>query len=194
MRVTCPCCDSEFPIEAGFIEGDGKRFAALIAELEPALGRAVLSYLRLFKPMKTALRLARAARIVDDLVNLVRPGTVCKDERVGVRRPANPALWAAGIEQMLSSRDGLSLPLDNHNYLRAVVFGLADKVDAKAEQVRETGARSRAAVGPSPARPGESQTEAHLRWLRQLFEHGRMTDDEYQTAVADAKSKTGQGV
>ncbi|MDC8015184.1 hypothetical protein [Tahibacter soli] len=194
MRVTCPCCDNEFPIEAGFIEGDGKRFAALVAELELALGRAVLSYLRLFKPAKTALRLARAARIVDDLVSLVRSGTVCKDERVGVRRPANQALWAAGIEQMLSSRDALSLPLDNHNYLRAVVFGLADKIDAKAEQARETVARSRSAVGPSPERRGESPTEAHLHWLRQLFEHGRMSDAECQKAVAEAKSKVGQDV
>ncbi|MDC8012913.1 hypothetical protein [Tahibacter soli] len=71
---------------------------------------------------------------------------------------------------------------------------MAEKIDAKAEQVRETVARSRAAVGPSPARLAESPTEAHLRWLRQLFEHGRLSDDEYQNAVAEAKSKTGQNV
>ena len=48
------------------------------------------------------------------------------DERNGVRRSASPAMWATGIEQMLAQRGSLTLPLENHNYLRAVVFGLAD--------------------------------------------------------------------
>ena len=193
MRLTCPCCDTEFPIEAGFSEADGKRFAALVAELEPALGRAVLAYLRLFKPNKTALRLSRATRIVDELMMLVRAGTVCRDERAGMRRPADQTVWAAGIEQMLAAREGLSLPLDNHNYLRAVVYGLADKADAKAEHAREAAARTRIAAGSSLAAPGESRLDAQLRWLRQQFERGQITESQHQESIADAKAKLGQG-
>lgn len=92
---------------------------------------------------------------------------------------------------MLSSRGGLSLPLDNHHYLRAVVFGLADQIDAKAEQARESVRRSRAADGPSPERPGESVLESTLGWLRQQHAYDQITDEQYRAAVADAKAKSG---
>jgi len=134
MHVTCPSCHEPFPIAAGFLEVDGKRLAALLAEMEPVLGRAVLAYLRLFKPAKQGLRTARAAKLVAELDGLVREGTVCRDERGGVRRPATPAMWAQGIEQLLQQMDRLTLPLANHHYLRAVVYGIADQVDAAAER------------------------------------------------------------
>jgi hypothetical protein len=137
MHITCPTCHDRFPIAAGFLEDDGKRLAALLADMEPVLGRAVIGYLRLFKPAKQGLRTARAVKLVQSLDELVREGTVCKDERGGVRRPATPAMWAEGIEQMLTDHARLSLPLGGHNYLRTVVFGIANQADAAVEQARE---------------------------------------------------------
>ncbi len=61
MRITCPNCCESYPIDAGFADDDGKRLAALFAGMEPVLGRAVIGYLRLFRPAKTALRTVRAA-------------------------------------------------------------------------------------------------------------------------------------
>lgn len=142
MQLVCPCCDTPFPIEAGLADADGKRLAALLAEMDPALGRAVIGYLRLFRPAKQALRTARAAKLVAELDALVRAGTVCRDERAGVRRPATTAHWVAGIEQMLEQRERLTLPLSTHHYLRAIVFGLADQADAAAERQREADARA----------------------------------------------------
>lgn len=157
MQVCCPVCDTPFPLAAGFSEADGKRLAALLAEFEPALGRATIGYLALFKPAKTALRIARAAKLVGELQQLVAAGAVCKDERGGVRRPASPATWAAGIEQMLAQRASLSLPLDGHNYLRAVVFGLADKADAVAERQREADLQQGRRRGEPQALPNPVQ-------------------------------------
>ncbi len=137
MRITCPCCGEEYPVDVGFADDDGKRLAALLAEMDPVLGRAVIGYLRLFRPAKQALRTARAVKLVAELDVLVRAGTVCRDERGGVRRPATPAHWAEGIEQMLAQRERLTLPLTTHHYLRAIVFGLADQADAAAERQRE---------------------------------------------------------
>lgn len=190
--MVCPCCDVEFPIEAGFADDDGKRLAAVLAEFEPALGRSVLRYLRLFKPAKTALRSARAAKLVRELAELIKAATVCRDERSGLRRPASAAVWNAGIEQMLANRASLTLPLENHNYLRAVVFGLADQADAQSEHTREQARKMprRTSDGPSPVRPGEDPLQATLAWLAQMREYGHVDENEYAARLAAARSKS----
>lgn len=192
MRVTCPCCQETYPIAAGLADDDGKRLAALFADMEPVLGRAVIGYLRLFKPAKTALRNARAIKIVQELVELVRPGTVCRDERGGLRRPASPVLWAAGIEQMLAAPGKLGLPLANHHYLRAVVFGLADTADAAAERQREADARAgKRRAGPSDNVVSESPLQSQLAWLRQQLEMDRLSREEYDEQVRQAHIRYG---
>ncbi len=125
MQLQCPCCGEQFPFEAGFADADGKQLAALFARLEPKLGRAVLNYLRLFSPAKRGLRLTKAIRLVDELLALVDSGQVQRDARTTESKPAPPRVWAAGIEQMVTNRERLQLPLENHNYLRAVVYGIA---------------------------------------------------------------------
>lgn len=191
MRVTCPNCGEGYPIDAGFADDDGKRLAALFADMEPVLGRAVLSYLRLFKPGKTALRTVRAVKIVEELLVLVRAGTVCRDERGGVRRPAPPAVWAAGIEQLLAAPGKLTLPLSNHHYLRAVVYGIADQVDAASERQREATARAGRRAGPSDNVAPESPFQSQMAWLRQQREFGSLTEVEYDVLVAEARAKFG---
>lgn len=147
MHVTCPSCGTDFPLEAGLLDADAKRLAALFAGLEPVLGRAAIAYLRLFAPPKNRLRLTRAVRLMEQLVDLVGEGTVSADDRVSIKRPATQAMWAAGIEQMLADvklvQGCRSSPLANHNYLRKVVFGLADSADAVAERAREESLRRR---------------------------------------------------
>lgn len=81
MQLQCPCCGEQFPVEAGFADTDGKRLAALFAGLDPKLGRAILNYLRLFSPAKRGLRMTRAIKLVEELLNLVNTGTVQKDAR-----------------------------------------------------------------------------------------------------------------
>lgn len=125
MQVQCPCCGEQFPFEAGFADAEGKQLAALFAGLEPKLGRAVLGYLRLFSPAKRGLRTTRAIRLVEELLALVGTGSVSRDARTTETKPSPPRLWAVGIEQMLIQRERLQLPLENHNYLRAVVWGIA---------------------------------------------------------------------
>lgn len=149
MHVTCPSCHEAFPIAAGFLEADGKRLAALLAEMEPVLGRAVLSYLRLFKPAKQGLRTSKAVKLVAELDALVREGSVCRDERTSARRAATAAMWAQGIEQMLQQTERLTLPLANHHYLRAIVYGIADQADAASERQREADKRAGRHLAPA---------------------------------------------
>jgi hypothetical protein len=151
IQLTCPCCGTSFPWEAGLVEADAKRLGAVLADMEPALARAAMSYLRLFKPPKTALRLQRAVKLLQEVADLVAPGTVCRDERSGVRRPAPSTMWCVGIEQMLHQADRLTLPLASHGYLRQVVFRLADEADAAAERQREADKRAGRHLAPPPA-------------------------------------------
>jgi len=191
MRMTCPECGAQAHVSAFFVEDDGKRLAGLFAEMEPVLGRAVLGYLGLFKPVKTALRLSRAVKLTQELVALVNAGTVCRDERAGVRRAATPWLWAQGIEAMLAQRSSLSLPLENHNYLRAVVFGLADKADAAAERQREEDARAGRSrgMGVSGQAAPETPLQRQLAWIGQQVHVGAMSEAAARMARAKAREK-----
>lgn len=192
MRATCPDCGAQGHLAAFFVEDDGKRLAALLADMPPGLGRAALGYLGLFKPVKTALRLARAVKLLQELSALVASGAVCRDERNGVRRPASPGQWAAGIEQMLAQRGSLSLPLDSHNYLRAVVFGVADKADAAVERQREADARSGrhlAAAAGNAAPEHERKLEDALYYIQQQLGYGAINSEQAQQQREAAHQK-----
>ncbi len=193
--ATCPHCAFQSDIEAFFADDEGKRLASVLADLPPECARAVLAYLRLFKPAKTGLRMARAVKLAGEVASLVRAGSVCKDERGGVRRPATPGMWAQGIEQMLANRDRLSLPLESHGYLRAVVYGIADSVDAAAERQKHTdaqvGKHLREGSGKAPAERKESPLQAQLTWIGQMADVGTFTPEQADLERAKAKEKYG---
>ncbi len=200
MKATCPECGCQGHVVTFFVEEDGKRLAMTMAGMpSPELGKAVLGYLGLFKPPKTALRLQRAAKIAQEVADLVAKGDVCRDERSGIRRPARPAQWAAGIEQMLAQRASLSLPLESHGYLRSVVFGLVDKMDAAAERQRESDARigrhlerspgGTASVDVSPNK--ETPLQSALAWIAQMVEFGQFTPEEAEEERRRAREKHG---
>jgi hypothetical protein len=196
MRATCPECGAQAHVAAFFVEDDGKRLAVAVAGMAPELGRATLAYLGLFKPAKTTLRIARAAKIAQEVADLVAAGSVCKDERSGVRRPATPQQWALGMETMLAQRASLSLPLESHGYLRAVVYGLADKVDAAAERQREADARVgkhlRDGSDNGASKHQETPFERHMAWIAQTEHVGGFTPEEAEAERAKARAKYGE--
>lgn len=194
MRATCPNCGEQSHITSFFVEDEGKRLAVCLAEMEPVLGRAVIGYLGLFKPTKTSLRLARAAKIAQEVAELAAEGSVCKDERGGIRRQASASLWAAGIDVMLQQRASLALPLETHGYLRAVVFGLADKAEAAAERKVE---EDRRAVSTRPGETSkskrvlESRLQTQLNWVNQQLHYGNMTEQQADIERKNATQKYG---
>ncbi len=194
--ATCPSCAFQADVEAFFVDDDAKRLAAVVADLPPECARAVLAYLRLFKPAKTGLRMARAVKLAGEVAALVAAGNVCKDERGGVRRPATPAMWAQGIEQMLANRDRLSLPLESHGYLRAVVYGIADSADAAAERQKhadaQVGKHLREGSEKPASTPVESKLDNALAFIRQQVHIGAITEAQAQEQRADARRKHGK--
>jgi hypothetical protein len=96
---------------------------------------------------------------------------------------------------MLANRDRLTLPLDSHGYLRAVVFGLADQVDAAAERQREADARVgkhlRDGSEKSSPQRGETKLEAQLTWITQMVGCGAFTEKQAEAERAKAREKYG---
>jgi len=190
LTTTCCHCGARQPLAAGFAEDDGKRFGAAMGRLPPPVARAVVGYLGLFKPPKTELRLSRATKLVAALAALIEEGTVCADERSKIRRAAPPAAWVAGIEQMVA-RPPSGLPLDNHNYLRVVVFDLAGQDAGNAHGARAgaptapTGTRA----GPSPEAPREDPLQAALAHLRMLRDYQQIDQAEYDRRCAEERAK-----
>jgi hypothetical protein len=177
----CPSCGFSGDLEAFLIEPEAKRAIARVAALEPALGRVLGPYLRLFGNGKRGVQLRRAVKLIDELVAMVDVGSVCRDERVGVRRKATPAMWAAGVEQVVSHPP--SGALQNHHYLRAVVFGIADAADAAAERAAEAGKKAgrhlTASASEPPAVDRTAERRAFAARMLDLGEWSQEKADEY---------------
>lgn len=184
VRVTCPACGCRGDVEAFLVEEEAKRMAAGFAELEPALGKAVLRYLRLFKPAKQELRAGRAAALIADLVEMISAGTVCKDERSGQRRPAPVAVWVEALEQTLA-KPPLDTPLSNHHYLRAVAYGVAGEHQARGPVAPVTTPTVRR-TGISPEQPVD-QVAAQLAWLASQLSYKQIDQATYEKKVAELR-------
>lgn len=183
----CPSCGYTGEIEGFLIEPEAKRVIARVAALEPAIGKVLGPYLRLFGSGPRGVQLRRAVKLIDELTALVESGSVCRDERAGVRRTATPAMWAAGIEQMLATPP--SGPLQNHHYLRAVVFGIADSADAQAERAAEEQRRSgRHRSAPTRA-PEEDRLTNAIRYADQMLAVDRWTREQRDAYVAEQRAK-----
>lgn len=182
----CPSCGFAGEIEAFLVDPEARRAIARVAALEPAIGKLIGPYLRLFGTGKRGVQLRRAVKLIDELAALVDTGDVCRDERVGVRRPATPAMWAAGMEQMVASPP--SGALQNHHYLRAIVFGLADAADAQAEKAREEHVRHGRRQG-NHAKPAVNALAEATQWVRQQMDYGAMSPDDAEAYIAKVRAR-----
>lgn len=183
----CPSCGFSGEIEAFLVDPEARRAIARVAALDATIGKLIGPYLRLFANGKRGVQLRRAVALIDGLVALVEAGEVCRDERVGVRRPASPTMWAAGMEQMISQPP--NGPLKNHRYLRAIVFGLADQADAQAERQHEANARAGRRVSSTETRLADDPVSVALSWTRQQMEFGGMTQAEADAYVEKIRNK-----
>lgn len=193
MKIVCPECQTAFPISAGFFDADGKKLGIALASAEPALGRAIVQYLALHKPEKTVLRLAKAAKLAEEVIALAAAPEV---RRGGVARPNRFGYWVQAIEQMVDGRAKLRLPLSGHGYLTEVAFGVADSVDAATERQRETDARVgkhlREGSEKSVSAPVESKLQNALAYIAQQVHVGTMSQEQAETERAKAREKYGR--
>ncbi len=132
MRLICPSCGACHSLEAWRNDPAWRQFAEALVKLPGPVQSRVLPYLGLFRKGERGLTAMRALKILDELVNLVKPGTIRWEG--GEERPAPPTLWAEALDVVLDRRPQA---LKNHNYLRHVAWEMARGLAAKIERDRE---------------------------------------------------------
>lgn len=135
MKIVCPICQAEYPLEAALNDVAARQAVVRAFELTE-IGSLLIRYVQLFKPAKQALSMVKLAKMLDELVPMVKSGQIT---RGGTIYAAPQAYWQQGIETMLASRDKLSLPLKSHGYLLEIMSGFANKASAQAEKQHEQG-------------------------------------------------------
>lgn len=133
MRIVCPCCQTDFPIEAGVNDVNARAAIKRAFSLTP-VGDLLLAYVQLFKPEKRVLSMPKLVKILDELLPMIQAGKVERNGRIYV---APHEYWRQALEEMQNKRDQLTLPLKSHGYLFTIITGYAEKVESKAEAQAE---------------------------------------------------------
>ncbi len=133
MKIVCPCCQADFPIEAGINDVNAREAIKTAFSVAP-FGDLLLGYVQLFKPEKRVLSMSRLVALLGELIPMIKDAKISHKSRTW---PAPHAYWESAIRQMLDSREQLRLPLKNHSYLLTIISGYADKAEGKVEAQTE---------------------------------------------------------
>lgn len=159
-KLTCPACGALFSLDAAANDAAARQFAALVAGLDAQVGAALIPYLALFRPEKTALRWSRALALAEDLVPQIKSARVA---RGGIVRAAPREAWVEAMQHLAARPKGLRLPLKTHGYLLEVIVGAAEKSAAAAERATEAARRR----GPDRPSDGPAPVADHLARARE---------------------------
>lgn len=132
MILTCPSCGATASACAWENDITAREAMQAILALPAPVAKVTLGYLSLFRPMERALTWKKVKKVVGELSAQVALGYVQVQGKPA--RSCPPQFWAMGMEQMVERSATLQRPLKNHNYLRQIVWQLADQADAQQEQ------------------------------------------------------------
>ena len=141
MKLVCPHCQSQFTLEAAMNDVAARQAVAKAFELTE-VGSLLIGYVQLFKPAKQAISMVRLAKLLDEMVGMIKQGQITRN---GNAYAAPQAYWQQAIEHMLQNRANLSLPLKSHGYLLEIIASYSTKAaaqaEAKAEQHKQQNSR-----------------------------------------------------
>lgn len=163
MKASCPACGSSFDLDAAVSDADARRFAELVAGIDPRVARPLIQYLALFRPEKTGMRWSRMLALAIEIEPMIRAGRVTRN---GTTYAVPLDAWSQALSMLADRPKHLQLPLKTHGYLLEILANQAEKVAAKAESRTETDKRAarRDHAGVAPERLAK-----HLDELRGVF-------------------------
>lgn len=173
MRITCPCCQADFPIEAGINDVEARNAIKRAFSLTP-IGGQLLAYVQLFKPESRVMQMAKLTRLLDELVAMIRSGQIRHN---GTLYPAPQSYWEDAINQMLDNRQQLKLPMKTHGYLLSIIAGYADKAASRAEKQAEARKIGGATHDATPLEKKASAMPETVRQQLQQFKSTKTTTD-----------------
>ena len=171
MKLVCPCCGATASAESWENDMEARKTIQAIVALPPGVAPEIFGYLGLFRPVQRALSWKTALKLLQELSALIADGYVQVKGKPS--RPCPPEAWAAGMRQMVAQRDTLTRPMKNHNYLRQIVWQLADKIDAELEarynqEERSGNARAERQIERQVEQENIELTEAEKKTLERL--------------------------
>ncbi|MEW6490727.1 MAG: hypothetical protein AB1578_22795 [Thermodesulfobacteriota bacterium] len=147
MILVCPSCAATHSAEAWITDAAIRETLGAAVKLPKPVQEQLWPYLALFRPPQRALSWVRARRLVGELHELVGAGRVSWEKEAD--RPCTPELWARGMAEMVGRKGGFKAHFTGHNYLRKVVWDLADQADREVEARRSRAEREGRRPAPS---------------------------------------------
>lgn len=120
MKVRCPECGTAMSLNVLIAHDDAREALIALAGISDGLARALLKYLTLFRPSEKDLSFARVAKLLNELLPMIRAETV-ERKRQTYPAPREAWIWAAG--KCIEARDAgrLKTPLTGHGFLLEVI-------------------------------------------------------------------------
>ena len=120
MNIKCPNCGAVHSLDSLINDADASAVLRAVLEMDVEMGKAAIRYVGLFRPAKSQLSWARTAKLLNELMPMMKAQTA---ERDGVASPAPAEAWLHGFNETVNARDQgrLKLPLKSHGYLLEIV-------------------------------------------------------------------------
>lgn len=120
MNIKCPNCGAVHSLDSLINDADASSVLRAVLEMDVEMGKAAIRYVGLFRPAKSQLSWARTAKLLNELMPMIKAQSVVSD---GVSSPAPAEAWLHGFNETVNARDQgrLKLPLKSHGYLLEIV-------------------------------------------------------------------------
>ena len=120
MNIKCPNCGAVHSLDSLINDADASSVLRAVLEMDAEMGKAAIRYVGLFRPAKSQLSWARTAKLLNELVPMIKAQEAVRD---GVSSPAPAEAWLHGFNETVNARDQgrLKLPLKSHGYLLEIV-------------------------------------------------------------------------
>ena len=120
MNIKCPNCGAVHSLDSLINDADASAVLRAVLEMDAEMGKAAIRYVGLFHPAKSQLSWARTAKLLNELMPMIKAQEVVRD---GVSSPAPAEAWLHGFNETVNARDQgrLKLPLKSHGYLLEIV-------------------------------------------------------------------------
>lgn len=185
MKIRCAACGATSSLDAAIAHDDAAQAISTALGMTQ-VGRLLVQYLGLFRPAKNTLSFDRVNTLLNELLPIIQSGQV---DRAGRTWPAPMPYWQAALEQILASRQRLTLPLKGHGYLFEIIAGMGNKAEAQVEAKAETARRHQTDTDRKrQAEKQESRAELSRVDQLKLLEKLRL-----QTGIGHKKSPSDAG-
>lgn len=165
MKTICPACGAVASLESLLTDADARGFVDLFSKVPQGFQAVAIRYLALFRPKGRALQWRKASRLIESLLAEVEKGHIQTGSSPA--RPAPVGIWTSAVQRIIDTPPA-SLPLQNHNYLKKIVWDIADVADRDREKHQIALERTHAYTTHRPdALPSKPLSVEEIKAIRQ---------------------------